>query len=1761
MAQFKISLMSFVNNMKNKDNTRSSGVLYTIDTMSDFHTQPTEQPTESENILESNHKVTKTYTYNEKLSLHQNGQKELTFNMDAKLIENLQQVENPFISHIHIGSNILLEDKYENQYMFSVSKIDFSFHSANIVYTITCQDFFSYTLAKQNQGYEIENDPSKDTFIGAKTIDWWTNKIANDCKIGYEYIPFNVGVYINTNQDAVKFTDEAALVDVDRIIKPIYSEKDYPDYQVPLTFSISDSTANAALIALGQKLDLQLATFEWQRQWNNSVAEFDEFFWFEPTKNPEVSGLTYSPSSDVKTFSLSFNGDSLSTVMNVESQEVGEELVSLLPKTPGFFLDIFSQETAWRNTEYYKGMFQDLCSRQNFSFRYGDAIQISVSDGKLLLPQGAFASLKPYYNILKFSSNDLNSPATISLDRSGEVYMYTSYIDDFVLSVGEEEFRFGQKLTIEELNTILSAQSVFIKINDEAFDVTTDSITSYDLCISFERVATTEELEYAKIADSIPWLENRLIDFSYFIEHNLITPYEYKQLQDKITNKLRITNGILNYWYNDYYTSLHSKTQQLATLTEKVDNLGAAIQNDILSQYAASGTITSIDSIKNRVQALKVASNTTSEGAAKSKTGLLSFNSTYQKYAKDYIAAQLRFYKNVYNFRQYFNAQNVFISNDTKMYNYTYRLKPSVDSDNLFVFDNTITYTQTYDSTKVNDDLLTMLTFYDSQNGGAQVKIVDNEEATKYYKKVEADAFTKITQNEPYKPYRKYYKKVGDSYVALSKQDLINIYVDNLDANNDYALKVPAYKSIGNKVNDIYSKAQEFAGSDWVVAWILMLHILDASDFNVLGSDSDLQKVLKLKYTPFTQEYRIKENGELIDNYVAKNYLDYDITEHDIVTIDNYNLYYYNSVNSKAYTYVNGKKVWFPVGEQLGQSGYLGQSLTGSDRPMTQQSQYIDGYPTKDNYDNLIGYNEYYYTRNSKDKTVTDDYLLSIFNLHSYSGNEFAGVGEEKLNNHFYKPRYIRLAQYFVNNGIDLTTIKTTPKMLMVTEAWLNAHANEDILNNKIDIVLQEPILSNTIKDVPAFENNNLGTSISIAATYLGFTTSSEPNDKGFCLGDDGNYYTLVIEEDFEEVDVVPNDPDIHNLLSHFEIYNKNTYKTVDLTELSDFILGASEDYYYLSNWTENGYVAAGYNDTNIQLYEDLGDNVYYPVFTKDFFKSSSGNSRFYYYSNFKYTEKDIATSAKTSTSLVLKKINYIESTKYLLTINELIDGNLPAIGEELQVSFSNGSDKVTISGTIYSLGLDTDRVVARLEVEYNPLLDRVRPSNGYGVTLVWALSTDYKCSFSTPSISYGINSITTKRPSIQSSDKAYTVELQDIDWDENNNSAEKTVSVDMLDEDGQVHSIQVDIVCTYQAETIGKLTNGQFWYKYRDSVIEACQEHAAVIESQLTEYWTVLYNASLYTDYMVPEYWQPYQDGKENFFFNQVVYEDTANETVELSSAILPNIEMVSDGSTTSLQDYNLYYIPADSDPMNVDFNLITKENSISASTAFESNKAMLGIFNRLKLICGDDISNWRCEILPNTKKIYYYPTDGGIRWTDVLNYLAPEKSYSVNIDGWYPVFLNSLCLQYKDRDISGYVKALSEQQSIWKDIYISYPGLILESKYSNEDATTSTELFTLATYAFRDMSRPEKQYNISVIDVNTLKGYYGQEIKVSDSIALQADEYTDNYDDLRTAISQFLYISDISYSLRSDDDIQLTVNTIKYQDKMIQKLAKLIR
>jgi hypothetical protein len=164
-------------------------------------------------------------------------------------------------------------------------------------------------------------------------------------------------------------------------------------------------------------------------------------------------------------------------------------------------------------------------------------------------------------------------------------------------------------------------------------------------------------------------------------------------------------------------------------------------------------------------------------------------------------------------------------------------------------------------------------------------------------------------------------------------------------------------------------------------------------------------------------------------------------------------------------------------------------------------------------------------------------------------------------------------------------------------------------------------------------------------------------------------------------------------------------------------------------------------------------------------------------------------------------------------------------------------------------------------------------------------------------------------------------------------------------------------------------------------------------------------------------------------------------------------------------------------------------------------------------------------------------------------------------HFDGIYPMTFKFLRDNFEEQQLIDYEIALGEHNRIWDNLYKFFPGIILETTYNNPDATTSQDLFTLATNYFKDLSRPERGYSISVIDAASLSGYKGQELHIGDAIQLDAEEFYDEYDAIKKTLSQYLFITDISYDLRKDSDIQLTVNSIKYQEKLIQRLVKLIK
>ena len=196
------------------------------------------------------------------------------------------------------------------------------------------------------------------------------------------------------------------------------------------------------------------------------------------------------------------------------------------------------------------------------------------------------------------------------------------------------------------------------------------------------------------------------------------------------------------------------------------------------------------------------------------------------------------------------------------------------------------------------------------------------------------------------------------------------------------------------------------------------------------------------------------------------------------------------------------------------------------------------------------------------------------------------------------------------------------------------------------------------------------------------------------------------------------------------------------------------------------------------------------------------------------------------------------------------------------------------------------------------------------------------------------------------------------------------------------------------------------------------------------------------------------------------------------------------------------------------------------------------------------------------STQGTYFKRTTGGTTWANLLQQLYPNKGSFPYFDGYYGLYMNYLKPEnFIDGKMSEYEKYQTKHKELWSSLYKQFPSILLEQKYQNEDATNSLELLQMAKLAMQDFNNIEREYNITTIDTFALKGYEGQQINIGDSIALNAEELYTGFDDIKESLKQYLFVTDINYTLRQDTDVNLTVNKIKYQDKMIQQLAKLIK
>lgn len=146
-----------------------------------------------------------------------------------------------------------------------------------------------------------------------------------------------------------------------------------------------------------------------------------------------------------------------------------------------------------------------------------------------------------------------------------------------------------------------------------------------------------------------------MIDFSYFLKQNILTPHEYSTLLSKFTNDLRVINGRLLYYTDAYYRALSSKVEMISTMQNNIDALHAQLEADVISPVTTGVRKPSLVDFTTAYQTLFTPTST--------KTPVLNYKELVADYFEKYLNAEQKFLKNVYAFREYFNSLVSFSGN------------------------------------------------------------------------------------------------------------------------------------------------------------------------------------------------------------------------------------------------------------------------------------------------------------------------------------------------------------------------------------------------------------------------------------------------------------------------------------------------------------------------------------------------------------------------------------------------------------------------------------------------------------------------------------------------------------------------------------------------------------------------------------------------------------------------------------------------------------------------------------------------------------------------------------------------------------------------------------------------------------------------------------------------------------------------------------------------------------------------------------------
>lgn len=2014
---------------------------------------------ERKKLWENNHNSF-SYSYNEKIAKEQNAQKTLTFEMNRYIVTTNEWRENPFARNIMIGSILLLREyrfqEVGEEALFTVTSIKYDPKQNNTIYSITCQDTFTYQSARQNENYEIKNDPNSSDFIGAKTIDWWIiNKIVPECHMNYQYLSMQTGLYLTKQGHYYTYDigQQSNIIvpnneEILKIVKEPYSPTEDKDYFELFSFSCSGSNANAALIELANLINFQINTFEHVQNNSAGIDVFDQFFWVEPKQNDKRLGLEYSPAQSIKNFGLTHKGDSLTTVLAVNGPTIDDDIITLIPSVPPFFSNIFLSGATWDKSSFNTGYFSSLCKEKlfmNYSNATADANAniFTISTDTIDIPnltnlgstpeERSFAVIKqglfydsendivcgwfdtryryfplytqtpiphqgvisPYgdqylnflfnvpnwYDLISFTYNETPSRLIkYNIENFQDVvYQNNNSHWEIVLHDLESNQIITGLENITSLQLLIHNYRLFIRIRLDA-DITTNEIwTEPAIFIRFYRHPSTEELEFATIADQCPWLENKIIDFSYFHTNRIINDSEYKELLNILSNQLRIVNGKLLIYAQSYYNALHQETEILAKIQEKLDVLGAECQASIIDPCAASNAPV-LDLSQFQETYLNITTNDSTH-----YTAILNHTSLLEEYFAKYFNAQQRFLKNIKAFRDYFHAPVNFAAEG--LYKYTLSItspnfetlllqqadiQEGSDDDsyttNISFYSfanakfknitNTFKYYVGYGEKRTwngnnyiweNDDDQNIVNYGDPQlpiyqynegsyipisvaskrnykdlyvpdiKEGDLVTIGENEvkgyydSQKQYYQAVfsvpvvrddlESDWYLEgdnsrllrigITSSLTYsanpggtdgKPWQGFYK-ITRSSENLSSESLyvvaLNIKIDKNDQTKgslllsilpyDYGLDIEPYDYSNNILNSDWLKDATIGPGDPITDSINPCHIVTTPGLHPTirildygGHEVTNITTTKTIFQPITKK-------EAINNYIYRS-----------LWVNYPSVFSYR--DAEFYTDIpNGIPSWFRnyTKRSLVTSFAKGDDaiINNTDAQWDDDDLYVKYFPVTNVYYfgpkykvvSSIDNSAYYFKRLNKKGEDQKVYYESIINGESienpYNYEEYQPISFVSYNNEntFYRRIYGTVSEQIwdgVDVGLNLSTFNCIPWTVATTlgagswdayhSLWIYGPAcfskegfcNKDFFGDACSDTNLYSHWHDWSEIVYALAENSYETYSLLTTAAINANSYIDPLPMDGW--DDSCYQYIASTIRATEMVLVPTS----------ELEKKDTDNPIFYATIGEQI-GLT-----LSSAKSLGLQIPGLTGTLLSLEDELTKDGNYKVIlwntidsdvTSNFLYNPTNPGSFYtaiggghsfdlneYYplgnimvpldiSQMPWTESKQFTLAQILSACKYDIIEdeYTDETKcyyhlslqnpsngrynkeYTVSFIKISNYNLVNLaldrGErnfalrQYPIDFYSASKKIynTLTDNEYDFDKEENLMVGyyyiadkddsfKLVSDLNPLPDFDRSEIYYDQNLN-RIYTIYQLMYEHPFTSCYlqcqeyteeslVNNVTSFSPILvkNTAQVTYTKDTTDLN---NPRITSYIINKFITNEDSNIYTFdfedssflqiiidKISFLVEYEKQKVSDiygLTNGAFWYLYCNSSNHPLLlQHAAIIESQLSEYWQTAYAASKNCEFFLPEHWQPVYDTKANKFaaslFTVTYDNNDANLILKVNNKLIPEVKVVQDNKNGIIlpryqfkrANNKIVYTPT-----NASGSYIDSLNTESAEKLAD-NEAIVNIMKNLK----EDLSNWIIEKNGNTT--YYYAIDDtGMHWNDFL-YEATKIDFPL-YSGQYLMLYNILKEQYYELPMTQYLQLQKQHDHLWQTLYNKYQFMVLQNKYENETATSSRELLQMAQYAFKNLNKPEAEYSLSILNASELKGYYGQEVRIGDGIKIDAQAYYNEYDQIYNSLSQYLFISKISYSLRNPIDISLTVNDVQYEDKIVQRLVKLIK